>query len=505
MTFMNRKLLLLVSALMPLALNAQQTLTLDDCRKMAVDNNRTLIQNSIEIEMAGYDKAIARANYFPQISAKGMYLYNDREIDLIGDEMSSVLRNGGTLVQEQLGGAVAQLTQAILSNPSAAVEYMTSPMWQTVLGTLSKADLSGMINGIGTHVDDALHLNIQNVYVGAVSVTQPVFVGGKILAANKIATLAERLAEERYDTEYQKIIVTVDQAYWQIVSIAAKKKLAESLVELLETMTRDAELSVREGVATESDLLSVKVKANEAKTMLLKASNGLSLAKMLLCQEIGLPLDSEIVLADEGDEDVPMPGEIQEKSMDEILSDRSEIRSLDIASKIYDNKVKVARADLLPTIGLTANYLVTNPNLNDGFANKFGGRFSGGVVVGVPLFHGFEAVSKMRKAEAESRLYKSKKAEAEEMIALEVAKITHERREALENLETSRNNLESAEENLRKSMIGFEEGVIEASVALAAQTAWMQAHSEYVDAGIALRMTSVDLDRAYGNIKAYER
>ncbi|MBO5193767.1 MAG: TolC family protein [Bacteroidales bacterium] len=498
---MKKGFLITAVALLPCIMQAQQRLTLEDCRQMAIDSNRELSQSAIEIQMASYDRGIARANYFPQVSAKAAYLYNNYDINLIGDDASNLLRTGGTLVQGPLTGKMTELTQAIMSNPAAAQEFMSSPMWQTVLGALSHTDVSGAINQIGSQLDDALHLDIHNVYVGAVSVTQPLFVGGKVIAANRIAALAEQLAKDKYDTKYQQIIVGIDQSYWQIVAIAAKKELAESYADLLEKMVRDVNTMVAEGVATESDLLSVKVKANEADGMLLKATNGLKLAKMLLCKEIGLPLDSDILLADEGSESVPAPQLISAKTMEEIWADRPEIKSLRIAAEIYDNKVKVARADMLPTIAATANYLVSNPNVNNGFRNDFGGRFSAGVMVSIPIFHGYEAGYRTRKAKAEAQLYRSRLEDAKEMVCLEVSKYTNEQSEALESLLKAESNLESAEENLRTATIGFEEGVVDANTAMAAQTAWLKAHSEYIESGIALQMASVNLQRAQGDIK----
>ena len=122
-----------------------------------------------------------------------------------------------------------------------------------------------------------------------------------------IAKLAEELSKTQYDQQYQQVIVDVDQAYWQIVSIANKKKLADAYADLLHKMEHDVALSVQEGVATESDALQIKVKANEADMLKTKSDNGLTLAKMLLCKQIGLDLSTEIVLADETLSDIPVP------------------------------------------------------------------------------------------------------------------------------------------------------------------------------------------------------
>lgn len=479
---------------------AQQTLTLDRCREMAIDNNKELEQARTKVEMAGYDKKIARANYFPNISATGAYLYNEKNIALISDDASSTLTNLGTTVQGQLSSGVSSLMQAIQSNPSALVEYMGSPMWQTIVGSLSQADVSAALNQIGTEIDDALHLDINNVFAGVVSLQQPVFVGGKIVASNKIANLAEELSRTQYDQKYQEILITVDQAYWQVVSVANKKKLAEEYADLLHKMEKDVEVSLLAGVATKSDELSIKVKANEADMLLTKATNGLVLSKMLLCKEIGLDLNSDIMLADEGLEVMRVPQMLEAKDMEEIYASRPETRSLDLASQIYAKKVTVARADMLPQIALTANYLYTNPSSFNGFENKWGGMFSAGVMVKIPIFHGFEAMQKTRKAKAEATLYTSQYEDAKNLINLQVTQLRKEMDEGMEKLMMAENNLENAEENLRTASIGFEAGVVTANTALSAHTAWLQAHSEYIDAGVELQMTRANLQKAQGDL-----
>ena len=153
----------LIMLVIPLSLHAQQILTLDDCKALAVENSRTLQQSAIKEEMADYDLKIARANYFPKISATGGYLYNSRNLSLVNDGQSEALRGMGSTLQGQINSFMQQTTAGILSNPQAAMEYMGSPLAQTLMGALSSIDLSGSINEIGAQVDDALHLDIQNV------------------------------------------------------------------------------------------------------------------------------------------------------------------------------------------------------------------------------------------------------------------------------------------------------------------------------------------------------
>jgi outer membrane protein TolC len=505
-------------------------LQLDECRQMAVAASRELEQARIDVQMAGYDRKIALANYFPNISATGAYLYNNRDIALVSDSQSELLRNAGTLLQGQLNagaanaaaalsgqlnGAMTQLITAIRTNPALAAEYMSSPMWQTVLQMLQGVDpqsLAGLIpniadpvNAIGADIDAALHPDLRNIWVGAVTVEQPLFVGGKIIYSNQMAGLAEQLAQARYDGAYADVIVDVDQAYWQIVSIAAKDKLAQAYADLLHRMEADVDASVAAGVLTEADALQVKVKANEAEMMHTKSSNGLILAKMLLCKRIGLPLNTPIVLADEQLDIVPTPALQAEKPLEDIFADRPETRSLTLAGEIYDRKARIARADLMPQVALVGAYSISNPNAFNGIRNTWnGGMLSAGVMVKVPLFHGLETVNKYRKARAEQEVYASKLSDAREMISLQVTQQRHLLDEAAQKYVKAGSSLSSAEENLRSATLGHEAGVIPTNTLLAAQTAWLQAHSEYLDAGIEWQMAASLLEKVEGNYKNQE-
>ncbi len=422
-----------------------EILTLQQCRDSATANNSGLKIARQEIAIAGYDRKIALANYFPDISASGAYMYNSRNFNLLPKEISD---------------ALARLDE------------------------------------IGNAINDAFELDIQNVMIGTVSLKQPIFTGGKIIESNKMAQLAEDLAGTRYEAGRNEVISQVDKAYWQTVSISGKKRLAGDYADLLHQMLHDTEIMEAEGMATKADLLAVKVKANEADMLLTKATNGLVLSKMLLCQICGMDLGSDIELADENPSAFILPGPSEEKSFDEIFAARPEIRSLETAGQIYGRKVAIARADMMPQIAFTASYLVTNPNLYHSFRNNFGGMFNVGVAVNIPIIHGCETMQKVRKAKAEAVLTGYRLEEAKEKITLQVAQLRQRQDEAIEKLGMAESNLASAEENLRTATIGYTEGMIPANTVLAAQTAWMQANSEYIDAGVELQVVTGELGMA---------
>lgn len=481
---------------LPTYAGAQQVLTLDECRQMAVENNNSLKTAQQKIKVAGYDRNIALANYFPKITATGTYMYTSRDWKLIDDDKAAEVQNAGTTLQNDVTDKMMQ----IMSDKDVMTKYMTDAAFKKLIDGLQTTDIATPINAIGQHITEALTLDMHNLCGAVVSVQQPVFMGGKIVASNQMAKYAEELAKSQYDAEHTQVLADIEQAYWQIVSIAAKKNLAENYADLLRQMGKDVDALVAEGFATPSDALTIKVKMNEAEMLYTKATNGLALAKMLLCKECGLPLDSEITLADETLDAIPVPQMSPVISDEEVYAARPEIKSLDLAKKIYDKKVAVVRADGLPTVAVMANYAVTNPNVFNGFHNKFGGFFSAGVLVNVPIFHGTEAIQKTRKAKAEAALTQYRLDDAKEMISLQVAQLRQQEGEALEKLTMAESNLENAEENLRVATAGWNEGMIASNVVLQAQTAWLQAHSEYIETGVELQMCSVNLAKAEGRL-----
>ncbi len=495
---MKRIIIILTSALalLPVGAGAQQVLTLDDCKQMAEDNSNSLKTAKQKVEVAGYDRKIAAANYFPKITATGTYMYVNKDIKLISDETTTELSNAGTILQGQINDKLT----AILSDQTIMQKVYTDPALQKFIAYLQNTDIATPINAIGSQVSQALSIDLNNTTAAVVSLQQPVFMGGKILAANKMADDAEQLAQTQYSQEHSQLMVDIEQAYWQIVSIAGKKRLAEGYADLLHQMEKDTDALISEGFATPSDALTIKVKANEADMLLTKATNGLALSKMLLCKECGLPLDSDIILADENLDRIPEPQMSPVISDDEVYDARPEIKSLALAQDIYARKVDIARADMLPTVALTANYAVTNPSVFNGFQKKYGDFFTAGVVVSIPLFHGGEALNKTRKAKAEAALTSIKLDDAKQMISLQVAQLRKEENVAREKLIAAESNLSSAEENLRVATAGWNEGMLASNVVLQAQTAWLQAHSDVIEAGVELQMCSVNLAKAEGRL-----
>ena len=461
---------------------AQRILNLDSCRALALTNNKELRIGQEKINAAHYQRKAAFTNYLPKIDVMGTYMHTQKEISLLSNDQKQSISHIGT-------------------STSAALKEMAAnnPILSTLLPALQP--LEGGLNSMGQGLVDALRTDTRNLYAGTATLTQPLFMGGKIIAYNKITKYAEQLARSQHATGMQEVILNTDQAYWQVISLTNKKKLAESFLKLVQKLDEDVDKMVAEGVATKADGLSVKVKVNEAEMTLTQVDNGLSLSKMLLCQLCGLPLDTDLQLADQNMENLALPATYTESNIDLALANREELKSLELASKIYQQKVNVARSEFLPTVGLTANYLVSNPSLLNGFENKFRGMWGIGVVVKIPVFHWGEGIYKVKAAKAEANIARYQLEDVKEKVELQVTQSSYKVNEAAKKLAMAEKNMEKAEENLRYATLGFKEGVIPTSNVLEAQTAWLSAQSGKIDAQIDLKMSEIYLNKSMGTLK----
>ncbi len=476
---------------------SQTVLTLQECRDKALENNQQSKISREKLAAAEYDKKAAFANYLPKVSATGAYLHNSENISLVSDDQSAALSNLGTNMATSIGSRLPGL----MNDPALANIIQNSPAVQQMIGKLQTGEIATALNEIGADFAKEFEMDIANVYLGALTIEEPLYAGGKIRAYNKVTAYAKELAEAQMSGEDQKVIVSVDEAYWQIVSIANKLKLTEKYVELLRKLNTDVEKMRGEGLATQADQFSVKVKLNDAEMKLLKARNGLALSKMLLCQLCGMDLHTDIMLADETNENLTVPADTVIYTQEEIDENRVELKSLKLATEMYNQKVSIVRADYLPTVALLGSYTLTNPSAQNGFQNKFGDMLSVGVVARIPLFHFGEGMNKVNKAKAEARIAQYHLDEARNKITLQVTQYEQRIKEADSRLELASGNMENAEENLRMANIGFKEGYLASTSVLEAQTAWLQAHSEEIDAKIDKIMALVYLRQATGQLK----
>ncbi|MCM1109767.1 MAG: TolC family protein [Clostridium sp.] len=462
------------------AAQTTQTVSLDSCRRMALANNKQLRIRAEQLRGAGYTKKEAFAAYLPSIDFAGGYLYNQKEISIFGSDQLLPVKNFNLQTQ--------QYEFSLVKNPMTG-EPVKGPDGQYIPEQIALIPKS------------AMEYDIHNVFFGAVTLTQPVYMGGKIVAMNKITRFAEEAAGKLRDNEAENVICAVDGAYWQVVSLKAKYRLAISYLALLDSLRDNVSAMLAQGVATRSDLLSVDVKLNAAQVDLVKVENGLTLSRMALAQVCGLPVNTPLQLDDEDNENPAPPApEPLTYDMDQVYAARPDLQALELSVRVMEQKERVALSSMLPNVALVGSYSFSNPNLFDGFRRRFSGAFSVGAMVTIPIWHWGGNYNKYRAAKTETAAARLQVEDARELIDLQVSQSNYRMQEATKTYQMTQTNMAKADENLRSAQLGYREGVLTADNVMEAQTAWLKASSERIDAMIDLRLCHVYLEKALGRL-----
>lgn len=455
---------------------------LERFRELALQNNRQLMIAREKIKQAGYAEKEAFAAYLPGIDFNGGYLYNQRKLSIFDSDQ---------LLPTKSFDLATQSYQFNLVKDPLTGQPVIGPNGQPIPSTVALIP------------KEAMTYDIHNVFFGAVTLTQPIYMGGKIVAMNALTKAAGNAARELHRSEAENVIYAVDAAYWQVVSLKAKEKLALSYVALLESLDRDVNLMLEQGVATRSDVLSVDVKLNSAQVDLVKVQNGLVLSRMALAQVCGLPVNTSFRLADE-DADVPVPAEGMQPAggydMQNVYANRPDLRALEQSVEMARQQKKVALSTMLPTVALIGSYEVSNPNMYDGFKKRFKGAFSVGAMVSIPLWHWGGDYNKYKAAKSVEIQRSLQLDDARELVSLQVSQASFKTQESYKTYRMTVTNLEKADENLRTATLGFREGVATADNVMQAQTAWLKAHSEQIDAMIDVQLCQTYLSKALGTL-----
>ncbi|MCD8293282.1 MAG: TolC family protein [Prevotellaceae bacterium] len=447
---MKKSILLLIAACCPLLVPAQEVLSLQTCLDMALKYNKEIAAAAKQTERARYMAASYRANFFPDFSASGTALYStaDGSFGIAGGNLPTFLPDNGEFVTT---GGYAYF-------PGIDLDYKVGWM-----------------------------------YTGGVQLDQPLYMGGKIIAANKMARLGRQLAQMNETLTATEVILQTNQAYAQVVKAMEMKLVAEKYGEVLAELMKNVESACRNGLKPQNDVLKVQVKLNESELNIRKAENGLRLASMNLCRLVGKPLTEEIHVVDDFPE---VEDGLQMQVLD--ITSRPEYGILEKQTDIAGEQVRLSRSEMLPQVGIRGSYNYTH-GLQINGQNLFDkGYFSVLLNVNMPLYHFGGRSNKVRAAKAQLALTRLQQESMNERMLLELTQAANELDEARLEREIAERSLRQAEENMRVSKNQYDVGLETLSDHLEAQALWQQAYQTHVEARFKLYVGYIAYLKASG-------
>lgn len=331
-----------------------------------------------------------------------------------------------------------------------------------------------------------------------VSISQPIYNGGKVKLDKDLAAAGISIEEEQKVLTASEVLFNTDKAYWQVVAAGEKIKLAEQNSRQLDALFTDQNNQYVAGITYKNDVLRIKVQQNQNALNLVKAQDALTIARLQLAQIIGMGDSTDFRISD------TIAGNFSPVLADTVKQaaavNRAELHILqhNIASgKIQENLLK---ADTRPSVNLGINGITAfgKQGINPTNSNNFMASYYGMLSVNIPVFDWGKRKEKVKEQQYKIAAQQYQLKEQEEQISIEVRQAYLQLNQSARRIDLSRVSLEQAEENLRLSNDRLKAGTITGKDVLEAQTLWQQAYSDIIDAKTEYKINEAALKKALG-------
>ena len=352
-----------------------------------------------------------------------------------------------------------------------------------------------------------MDMRMRGTYMAGLNLTQPIYAGGKISAARRMARIGEVVAGEQRRMTRMDVLVEADNAYWALVAVDRKVRMLESYAAQMDTLYRQTEAAFRAGMAIENDLMRIEAKRSEIRYQLQKAQNGAELCRMSLCRVIGAENDMHPVPTDTLFR-AKAPGALQSD-----LAARPEMRILEQQVAVGEQQIRDVRSAMLPSVGLSLGYTYYgNIRLNsmvdagDGTYVPHTQEFRDGLgvamlAVKIPIFHWGESRKKVRKARYELHNAQLDLQKNARLMSLEVEQAVRNVKDGYRLIQTAELALRQAEENLRVMRNRHAAQMAPLTDLLDAQSQWQQAESNLIEAQTQYRIYETEYLRSTGTLE----
>ncbi|MGD9555893.1 MAG: efflux RND transporter permease subunit [Mangrovibacterium sp.] len=414
------------------AVQARKQYTLEQCKTLALQNNAEVKNKALEVESAQEVKKAALTKYFPQVEATALTFRFDKP-----------------LMEMELEGGNLPVYDGNPANLPGATQFAYFPG-----GSLSLLEK-------GT--------------IGMATAIQPLYAGSQISTGNKLAALGVEVSELQLAAAENGIALQTEYQYWQIVSLNEKLKTLDRYIAMVDTLHKEVADAWQAGLITRNDLLKVELKQNELQMSRLKLENSIELARMALCQYMGVNYSPDIVFEGEIPQ-VQSPGLIYTDHR-QALGDRSEYRMLQKSTEAEKYRTKMTRGEYMPQVGVGASALCLDIMNDSGTA--YGGVFG---TVKVPLSGWWEASHKMKERRLREEQNKNRVNDNTEKLLLQMQQAKNSLDEAYKQVQLGETAVGQAEENLKVNRDHYEAGLIQVSDMLDAQAQFQESHNQHIDA-----------------------
>jgi len=407
-----------------------QSLSLDSCKQLALINNRKIKGSVFDMKAAEEQRKSAYTNYFPQVSATGLAM-----------QSSDYLIKGKT-------------------------SEMNLPVYDGNSANISGATQYAYVPSIPIKALDYLN-------TAGISVTMPLYAGGRISNGYKLATLGEEISRSQKALTTIEVLARTEDLYWSLVSLKEKEKTLDLYKTMLDTLYRDVNSYCKAGIVQRNDLLKVQLQQDELQTNMLKLKNGISLTSRALCQHVGITLCPELIPVTAPL--VPLVLPLNQASQN-MVTNRIEYSLLKKNVEAENLQQKIAVGECLPQLALSASGSVTD------MMGKTTPNAMVYLTLSIPISDWWGGSHKIKQQRMKVEKARVDLEDNTELLRLQITQVENELKETFFQITVAGRSVDEARENLKMTKDNYRARTISISDLLEAQTMYYNANDNLTDA-----------------------
>lgn len=331
-------------------------------------------------------------------------------------------------------------------------------------------------------------------YGVSLSLIQPIYAGGRIREASKMAKEESRLAVHQSATVKSNICYEADLRYWNTVALGEMVDITEQYCAAIEELVKVVRERVEVELVDRNDLLMAEVKLNEASYQRMQAQNNYEVARLSLNSFAGIPFDDEIKI----DTTIPKILSVEELVvyMEKAPLNRTELKMAESKIFIQESALKLNDSKYLPQfyVGIDGSY--SSPGYD--FKADLDPNYAVYAKLSVPLFEWGKRKNEKRASRYRVDMAKENYDKVNDNINLEVSSAYYSYNQAVQRVVLTGNSLEKAKENENMAFDRYKEGKVSIAEVLDAQIYYQTAEINHVQSRLNARAARSEFIRALG-------
>ncbi|MBN2712813.1 MAG: TolC family protein [Planctomycetes bacterium] len=297
-----------------------------------------------------------------------------------------------------------------------------------------------------------------NNYSTNLTVVQPVFNGGRIIAALNSGKYYSMLADEQVRGAVQQVIYNVMSTYYAAILNKHLYNVNRDAVESAQAQLKDVEIKQENEVASEFDVLRAQVDVANFQADMIRAKNDVEIAHAQLLKYIGARQDSTVELSDEL-EFYPMKP-VFEKAVEVAYRNRPDLFVGELGVRLQEEAVRVAKSEYFPVVSAFFTKTWANPDpYQRETEDEWGSVWNAGGKVEFNIFDGFGREGRLMQEKANLRKRHVELLDTQDKARLQVKNAILNIRNAEILVDSQKLNVKRAIRGLELAKISLAEGV----------------------------------------------